>query len=101
MATYLITFSVNLSPTMEDRYNAVVKEIQDSYKTYCQITKTTFCIVSRDSAKEIRTKLTAKIRGKGRTSAEDGVILIVDVSLCGWASHDLPEKVSDWLDQNI
>lgn len=99
MATFLITFSVNLGPTLEKRYKAVVDEIQNSYRNYCQITKTTFVIVSRDTAKSIREKLTSKIRGSGK--GEDGVILVVDVSLCGWASHDLPENVSDWLDQNI
>lgn len=83
---------------MKDRYSAVVSEIRESYKNSVQITKTSFCVVTRENARSIREKLTAKIKGK---KGEDGVILVVDISLCGWASHDLPESASDWLDKNV
>lgn len=93
--TLLICFSISPSPNLEERYNAVCKEIERRYSIRRNLTKNNWVIETSDSVSDVRDYLGRRIY-EGRN--DPSVIFVVDISLQGWALHsDESSGLDSWL----
>lgn len=97
METYLLTFSINLGKNLKKTYTQIIDRIR-SYEDYVKITKTTFLVRSSRSAVSIRTDLEKILNGNDT----DGTILILEVSLSGWALHvENDPHIAEWMRKHV
>lgn len=97
MAAFLITFSLKPSKDIAQRYLEVTEKLGRKFgRKIRQINRNTY-IVSTDS----HTPSDLRNMVDGFDPDRKCAVLVVDISLCGWASHDIDSETCRWLESNI
>lgn len=97
MAAFLITFSLKPSNDVAQRYLEVTEKLNRKFgRKIRQVNRNTY-VVSTDS----HTPSDLRDMVDGFDPYRKCAVLVVDISLCGWASHDIDSEICRWLESNI
>lgn len=90
MNTFLVVFTLHNT----DRDYMTVANHLRNYHMWARVLENVWIVKSDDSASNIRSQLSVAING-------DGNIAVFKITETAWASYDINQSVTDWMQRNV